>query len=104
RLTGNWYIVESDPLPGGTYTARAAQSDAAGNTGYSAPLTFTITGGDVTAPAVSLSAVPSPSTDTTPTFTGFGGTATGDSETIVVRVYSGSTVAGSPVASLSTGS
>ena len=36
RLSGNWYIVESDPLPGGTYTARAAQSDAAGNTGYSA--------------------------------------------------------------------
>ena len=101
RLSGNWFIVESDPLPGGTYTARAAQSDAAGNTGYSAALTFTITGGDVTAPTVSLNAVPSPTTDTTPAFAGNGGTATNDASAVTVRVYSGSTVAGSPVATVS---
>ena len=40
--------VAADPLPGGTYTARAQQSDAAGNSGASASATFTI---DDTPPA-----------------------------------------------------
>ena len=43
RMSGNWYIVQSPSLAAGTYTARAEQSDSAGNTGYSAPRTFTIT-------------------------------------------------------------
>ena len=39
--------VTPDPLASGTYTARAEQSDAAGNTGQSDPTTFTI---ETTAP------------------------------------------------------
>ena len=42
RLSGNWFSVASPTLASGTYTARAEQSDDAGNTGYSAPATFTI--------------------------------------------------------------
>jgi predicted phage tail protein len=46
---GGAYAVDATALPLGTYTARASQSDAAGNTGTSPTTTFTIT--DLTPPA-----------------------------------------------------
>jgi hypothetical protein len=39
---GSWSATATAPLAGGTYTARAEQSDAAGNTGLSAPTTFSV--------------------------------------------------------------
>ncbi len=40
---GAWSVTPSSALtPDGIYTARAQQSDAAGNTGFSSPSTFTI--------------------------------------------------------------
>src|SRR5207249_11460784 len=45
------YSVDSTALAEGTYTARASQSDAAGNTGTSTDNTFVV---DTTAPVVSL--------------------------------------------------
>ena len=101
RLSGDWFITESSSLPAGTYTARAEQADDAGNVGYSAPLTFTITSADVTAPNVSLGAVPASSGDTTPTFSGTAGTLADDSSLVTVRVYSGSSVGGTLTQSLS---
>jgi hypothetical protein len=37
-----WAVDASPPLANGLYTAQAEQADAAGNTGHSAPVTFTI--------------------------------------------------------------
>jgi hypothetical protein len=39
---GAYAVVASPPLAPGTYTAQAEQSDSAGNTGLSAPATFTV--------------------------------------------------------------
>lgn len=111
RLTGNvaangtWSVTASK-LADGTYTARATQQDAAGNTGTST-VTFTVKVGstppppppsDTTAPVVSIS---SPSTGATvdtsrPTISGKGGTTYGDQGTVSVSVYSGSSATGTP--------
>ena len=42
RHTGGSFSVVGTALPGGTYTARAVQSDNAGNTGNSSPVTFAV--------------------------------------------------------------
>jgi hypothetical protein len=42
---------------------------------------------DTTPPALTLSSVPSPSTDTTPTLSGTGSTALGDEPTVTVNVH-----------------
>ena len=47
---------------------------------------------------MSLTAQPASSSDTTPTFAGTAGTASGDSSSVTVRVYSGSSVAGAQAA------
>jgi hypothetical protein len=41
-VNGNWAVDISPSLPAGTYTAQAAQSDAAGNRGQSGTSTFTV--------------------------------------------------------------
>ena len=59
-------------------------------------------GGDTTPPSVSLSSPASGATVSvaTPTFSGVAGTAPGDSSSVTVEVFAGSTVSGSPVQSL----
>jgi Concanavalin A-like lectin/glucanases superfamily/Bacterial Ig-like domain len=96
---GSYSVEASGLLAAGTYTAQAEQSDAAGNTGFSSANTFTV---DLTAPAVTLAqpADGSTTTDTTPTFTGAGGTAPGDAATVTVKVYSGGDVSGPLVQTL----
>jgi len=42
RSGGSWSATPTSPLGGGTYTARAQQSDSAGNVGSSAAVTFTV--------------------------------------------------------------
>ena len=105
RTSGGSYTIDSPALAAGTYTARAEQSDSAGNTGFSPSRTFAIAaGGDNTPPVVSLTS-PDPgssSADDTPLFSGLTGGAAGDLDTITVRVYAGSTVAGNPVRSIQT--
>ncbi len=93
--SGGAYSVDSAGLAEGTYTARAQQDDNGANTGLSSPVTFTV---DTTAPALSLTA-PADGTrtgDSTPSFSG----STDDAHDVRVKVYSGSTVAGSPVQTL----
>ena len=96
---GRWSVAATTPLGDGTYTARAEQSDSAGNTGTSGPATFSI---EATAPAVTLTspANGSSTNQSKPTFSGAAGTAAGDSSTITVKVYSGASVSGSPVQTL----
>ncbi len=76
---GSWHSGAVSHLEDGTYTALAEQESSFGNgAGFSQERTFTV----VTAlPSVTLNAVPTPSNDATPTFSG---TA---SETAKVKVY-----------------
>ena len=95
----SWSIDATPALGEGTYTARAEQMDEAGNRGVSSANTFEI---DTTAPAVGVTepADGSSTADRTPTFSGGAGAAAGDSSTVTVNVYSGSTPSGSPVQAL----
>jgi hypothetical protein len=98
---GAWSVAPSTSLTDGTYTAQASQSDSAGNTGMSSAITFTV---DTVAPTVTLTAPVdgSSSNHAKPSFSGAAGTATGDSSTITVKIYSGNTATGSPVQTLTT--
>ena len=99
RGAGGAYSVDAAPLAQGSYTAQSAQADAAGNTGRSPASTFAV---DTASPAITLTspANGSSTSDTTPSFTGTAGTATGDEATVTVSVYAGSSATGSPVQTL----
>jgi hypothetical protein len=87
-----WSATPTIALPDGTYTAQAEQSDAAGNVGRSAAVTFVV---DTTAPAPTVTS-PTGSVQT-PSFTGTAGNAAGDATTVAVKIYnSGGTVVQSP--------
>ena len=81
--TGAAWESTSPPLPDGAYTVRASQRDRAGNVGISTPHVFTV---DATAPQPTLDD-PADGTDPTPTFTGTAGNATGDAQTVTVKVF-----------------
>jgi hypothetical protein len=95
RSGASWAIDAQPALADGVYTAQATQPDSAGDVGTSSPSTFTV---DTVAPQPSLSQPAPGSTVTTsrPTFSGSAGSAAGDSTTVTVEVYAGSTVSGSP--------
>jgi hypothetical protein len=78
------FQVDAEPLTSGTYTAQAAQSDDAGNTGRSDPVTFTV---DLEPPVVTI-ATPAKGEHTSeePEFTGTAGQAEGDEATVTVTV------------------
>jgi hypothetical protein len=100
---GSQFSVDAvPPLTEGTFTAQVEQLDAAGNVGRSSANTFTLTTADVTPPSVALTAPAdgSRTSDMTPTFSGTGGTASGDSTTVFVKVYAGSTPSGTPAETL----
>jgi Concanavalin A-like lectin/glucanases superfamily/Bacterial Ig-like domain len=90
----SWQVRLDTPLPEGDYTARASQSDAGGNT-TTVTAGFTI---DVTGPSVVLfqPAQGANVDDSTPVFSGEAGSAAGDSQTVRVRVYAGSSASGTP--------
>ncbi|HUB35361.1 MAG TPA: Ig-like domain-containing protein [Solirubrobacteraceae bacterium] len=97
--TGATWSYQSPELLDGVYTAQAIQKDTAGNVGVSETVTFTI---DTTAPSLSLTMPTSGSYVKTdkPTFGGAAGNASGDRGTVVLNVYSGSSVSGSPLHTL----
>jgi hypothetical protein len=99
RSTTEWAVV-AGPLADGVYTVQAEQSDWAGNTGVSSPVTFTI---DTAPPTVTITApIDGSSTlDNTPTILGTAGDGPGDAANVIVEVYSGSAVGGTPVQTLS---
>ena len=78
---GRWVVAPTRPLAEGTYTAQAAQSDRAGNTGVSALSTFTI---DTTPPA-HASGPASHGAKTPPSTYSVGGTVSGLSGTVVLQ-------------------
>jgi hypothetical protein len=84
-LNGPFSAMLQSPLDDGTYTARVDQPDAAGNIGHSVTATFTVDG---TAPNPFFPRS-TPRTGATPTFTGIGGTDTGDDAHVTLAVYAG---------------
>jgi hypothetical protein len=101
---GSWSVNASPALADGIYTARAEQTDGAGNLGLSPARTFTVTSADITPPAVSLAtpADGSSGQDHTPVYAGGAGTASGDLPTITIHVYLGLVPSGSPLQTYTT--
>ncbi len=83
---GSWISGDATPaLPSGrhTFTAFATQASEIGNAaGRSAPVTFVV---DTEPPTVTLQAPPSPSSDTTPSFSGTASEAT----PVTVEIFEG---------------
>jgi hypothetical protein len=99
NTNGAWSITAST-LSERSHSLTAVATDLAGNvSAASTPLTFTI---DSTAPVVTLTSPTNGSStnDNTPTFSGIAGINAGDSTTITVKIYSGSTPMGTPVQTL----
>jgi large repetitive protein len=95
-VTGATWSYKAPHLSEGTYTAQAEQSDAAGNTGKSSAVTFTV---DTTAPAVSIVAPPAYTNNPEPTLTGGAGVASGDDPAVTVTIYKGASAGGTVAAS-----
>jgi RHS repeat-associated protein len=96
---GAWSVGALSALADGIYTAQASQSDEAGNAGTSSAVTFTV---DTIPPAVTLTA-PSAGTDTNnnkPVFSGAAGTEPGDSATVTLVIYKGTSASGTPAQTL----
>jgi hypothetical protein len=106
RRSDGTYAVDAAQLAEGTYTAQTSQQDVLGHVGTSAPNTFTvdILTSDTTPPTVRLTApaMNSSTQDTTPRFSGMAGTDPGDLDEITVYVYSGGSVTGTPLETLTT--
>jgi large repetitive protein len=87
---GGWTYAVQKELSDGTYTARAAQTDEAGNTG-TASRTFTV---KKAAPKPTLDAVATPTNNASPTLKGQAGAAEGDLPQVEVTIYRGSSAGG----------
>jgi hypothetical protein len=95
---GSWTSGDATPALGsGTFTALATQPSAIGNPpGRSTPVTFTV---DTSPPKVTLNALPSPSGNAAPSFSG----ATSDRTPVTVEIHEGATAEGAVVASATAG-
>jgi Bacterial Ig-like domain len=93
QVKGGSWSYQAPHLPDGTYTARASQSDEAGNLGTSGAVTFTV---DTTPPAMTI-ATPANGEVlevSRPRFSGSAGKASGDLPVITVKIYEGPPPAG----------
>ena len=90
---GAWTSGGASPaLADGTYTAVAEQESSFGNgPGFSQERTFTV---HTAKPTVTLDAVASPTSDSTPSFSG----SASETSEVTVSIFKGSSAAGSPVA------
>ena len=87
---GEWSVAPATPLADGAYTARAEQSDAAGNTGRSDARTFRV---DSVAPAPAIAPV-GVTSDATPQLSGDAGDGEGDDAEVTVRLWRGTDTTG----------
>ena len=96
--TGTYSVDLPTPaLPDGTYTAQAEHFNGS-TTDVSPARTFTV---DTAAPGVTIAAPAngSATSDTTPAVNGSAGNATGDSSSIAIKIFAGTTTSGSPLLS-----
>lgn len=96
-MTGAFSTTVASALPGGQYTAVASQVDGANHTGTSTARTFTI---DTVGPVPAITGPPGFQNDSTPAFTGVGGTAVGDNATVTVVVFVGANPGGTIAATV----
>jgi hypothetical protein len=91
-LDGTWSLQPLSALQPGIYTAVAEQTHVSSGTGESQPVTFSI---DITPPVVTLSAPINGSStgSTSQVVAGSAGTASGDSSTVQVHLFGGTTPA-----------
>jgi peptidoglycan/xylan/chitin deacetylase (PgdA/CDA1 family) len=98
--SGGAWSVDLATLADGSYTLLASQTDAAGNTGTSSAVTFTVstTPTDTTAPTVTITSPAAGSTVRTAdvVVSGAAGTAEGDAATVTLRAWSGTGTSGTP--------
>jgi hypothetical protein len=87
---GAWSLGPAELLNDGTYTAQATQTNLSSETGTSSPVTFTV---DTAAPTVTLNSPKSPSSNTTPSFTG----TASDTTPVTVQIHAGATAKGAVV-------
>jgi hypothetical protein len=85
---GIWSLGPVELLPPGEYTAQAAQTNLASETGFSSPVTFVVQPGAQSGPTVTLNPPPSPSSNATPSFTG----SASDVTPVTVQIHAGDTV------------
>ena len=95
-LAESWETA-TEALAPGQYTAIAEQANLV-EIGKSAEVSFTV---DTTPPNVSLSTVPTPGNDPTPTLTGGAGNEPSDHHSVLVTIYKGNSVGGPEAASQS---
>ena len=104
RSGGGWQTTPNVALTDGSYTAEVVQSDAAGNTGTSAPVAFSV---DTVPPVVTLGQPVDGVLidDTTPSFSGSAGNLAGDGP-VRLKIWNGANTGGGPARSytLSAGS
>ncbi len=94
--TGAWTVTPAT-LADGTYTAQATQTDSAGHTGTSSPVTFVADGTGPASVAITAPAAGQTLPTQTPTIAGTAGNAAGDSTSLTVNLYAGATATGVPV-------
>jgi hypothetical protein len=92
------YSVVATGLADGTYTAVASESDGAGNVGSSAPMTFSVFNGT---PTLTLTAPAAPIQTAVPTFTGTARLDPGDTPSVNLVVYPGTSTNATPLELLS---
>ena len=85
-------------LGNGGYTAQVTQLDAAGNTGQSTPAPYTLSDRPRRRPSVTGPTDGSMLNSSNPVFNGTAGTDPGDSQTITLSIYAGTTTGGRLVA------
>ncbi len=96
---GTW-SWSSPHLPDGSYTVQAEQADAAGNVTKTSAVTFRV---DTTAPTLSITTPKSKEVlkSSRPTFSGNAGNATGDSSSVTIEIFFGTSASGEPAQKLS---
>ncbi len=99
---GTWSLGPTEPLEIGIYyTAQAAQTNLASETGTSSPVIFAVATAQSVAPTVTLDSLTSPSSNTRPSFTGTASALT----PVTVQIHAGVTARGTVVsAATATGS
>jgi hypothetical protein len=90
---GIWSLGPTELLKVGAYTAQATQINLISETDASSPVTFTVKTAAPAAPTVTLDSPASPSSDTTPSFTG----TASDITPVTVQIHAGTTGKGAVV-------
>src|SRR5262249_13909951 len=97
---GSYSVPATSPLsPDGLYTAQASQSDSVG---MHVTSRITSCGVQTAARLITPNIVSMLASNSVPAFSGTAGTAVGDSNTVTISIYSGSTVGGTPFETLTT--